>query len=118
MSGKKLIAVLALSIFSFCASLALGKHVNLPAAGVERPEGPAFGTIDMEANVLAQNDNSANEKTENSSTSSETKGAETDSKSTNAEKDNSTKEKSKPLKPFVPSEKIPGEQAVDFPVDI
>lgn len=118
MFGKKLIAALALLIFSSCASPALGKQVNLPAAGIERPAGPASGTIDLESNVLAQNDNSADEKTENSSSSSETKGAGTDSKSTNAEKDNSTKEKSKPLKPFVPSEKIPGEQAVDFPVDI
>jgi hypothetical protein len=118
MSGKKLIAALALLIFSFCAALALGKHVHLPAAGIEHPAGPALGTIDLESNVLAQNDTSADEKTENSSSSSEAKGAESDSKSTNAEKDNSTREKSKPLKPFEPSEKIPGEQAVDFPVDI
>lgn len=30
----------------------------------------------------------------------------------------STQTKAKPLEPFVPSEEIPAEQAVDFPVDI
>ena len=30
----------------------------------------------------------------------------------------SSEAESKPLEPFVPSEKIPGDQAVDFPVDI
>ena len=43
-----------------------------------------------------------------------------DAKSDTKEKDsqNSNETGSKPLKPFVPSEEIPADQAVDFPVDI
>ena len=117
MFGKKLIAVLALSIFCFCALLALGKHVNLPAAGIERSEGPAFGTLNLASIVFAQNDNTAPDDSEKSKSESEAKGSEAESERVDEEK-KSSKEASKPLKPFVPSEKIPGEQAVDFPVDI
>jgi len=43
-----------------------------------------------------------------------------DAKPDTREKDsqNSNEAESKPLKPFVPSEEIPADQAVDFPVDI
>jgi len=117
MSGKKLIAVLALAIFSFCASLALGKHVNFPAAGIERPPGPAFETLNLASIVFAQNDNTAPDDSEKSKSESEAKGSEAEPEQVDKEK-KSSKEALKPLKPFVPSEKIPGEQAVDFPVDI
>ncbi len=47
-------------------------------------------------------------------------GETSDSRLDSKEKDsqNSNETESKPLKPFVPSEEIPADQAVDFPVDI
>ena len=66
----------------------------------------------VEQTIWAQNDTGENEKSDSSKTDTDT----TKTESTDDEKDKASK--SKPLKPFVPSEKIPGEQAVDFPVDI
>ena len=62
--------------------------------------------------LWAQNDTGENEKSESSKKDTDMKKGE----STDDGKDKASK--SKPLKPFTPSEKIPGEQAVDFPVDI
>jgi hypothetical protein len=68
--------------------------------------------------VLAVNENGNLDDQEKTTSGSESKSSDPESKSTTDDKKDATKEKSKPLKPFVPSEKIPGEQAVDFPVDI
>ena len=117
MFAKKLIAVLAALIFSFSASLALGKHVNFPATDIEHPEGRVFGALNLEPNILAQNNSTAPDDNEKSKSGTEAKGSEAESERAEDEKE-SSQPKSKPLKPFVPSEKIPGDQAVDFPVDI
>jgi Ran GTPase-activating protein (RanGAP) involved in mRNA processing and transport len=66
---------------------------------------------------MADNDNGTSEDKEKTTSGSETKGSEAESERVDEEK-KSSKEASKPLESFVPSEKIPGEQAVDFPVDI
>jgi len=118
MYGKKLIAAMAVLIFILCASMALGKRVNAPATDHGRPESPAFKTVKQEAIVLAANDNNRPDDTEKATSGSETKGSEIESKTTVEGKEKSSNTKPRPLKPFVPSEKIPGEQAVDFPVDI
>jgi hypothetical protein len=95
-------------------SQALGKGANFQAMDSGHPEGPAFGTLNLGTIVLAQNDKTASEDSEKS-----TSGSETDESEAAADDEKkSSEDKSKPLKPFVPSEKIPGEQAVDFPVDI
>ena len=73
---------------------------------------PVMDTGPVEQTLWAQNDTGENEKSENSKTDTDTKKTEP----TDEEKDKTSK--SKPLKPFIPSEKIPGEQEVDFPVDI
>jgi len=113
MFGKKIIAALAALIFSFCASLALGKGADFAALSVDRSKEPAFTSLYPDSIVLAQNDNTAPDDNEKSKSESETKESERD----DGEK-KSSKATSKPLEPFVPSEKIPGDQAVDFPVDI
>ncbi len=114
MSGKKLIAVLAIWILCLCISQASGEGAHFPATAIGRPVVLAFGTLDQESKILAQNDKTASEDSDKSISNSESDeseaAAEDEQKSSEAE--------SKPLKPFVPSEKIPGEQAVDFPVDI
>jgi hypothetical protein len=114
MHGKNFIAVTAALIFSFCASLAEGKGVPLPATDIGRPESPAFATLNPESTVLAQNDDARADDSERSKSGSETDGSEA---AADDEKQ-SSEDKAKPLEPFVPSEKIPGDQAVDFPVDI
>jgi hypothetical protein len=74
--------------------------------------------LKQESIVLAANDNNKPDDTEKAASGSESKGSETESKPTVEGKEKSSKTKPRPLKPFVPSERIPGDQAVDFPVDI
>ena len=73
---------------------------------------PVMDTGFVEQTLWAQNDTGEKETSERSKANTETKKTE----SRDDEKDKASK--SKTLKPFIPSEKIPGEQAVDFPVDI
>jgi hypothetical protein len=114
MLGKKLIAVFAIWIFCLGMSQALGKGANFQAVDSDQSEGPAFGFLNLEAKILAQNDKTASEDSDKS-----IPGSETDESEAAAEDEKkSSEDRPKPLKPFVPSEKIPGEQAVDFPVDI
>ena len=111
---KKLIPIIAALIFILGAQMAMGKRVDETAAYKGLSAGPNFFTVNEESMVLAQNDQTASEDKDKSISGSETDEpeaeAEDEQKSSDAE--------SKPLKPFLPSEKIPGDQAVDFPVDI
>ena len=68
--------------------------------------------------ILAEEDNRNPDDKEKATSGSETNGSGPESKSAAEEDNKSSEATSKPLKPFVPSEKIPGDQAVDFPVDI
>ena len=95
-------------------SQALGKGANFPAMDSGYPEGPPFGTLNRASIVLAQNEKTASEDSETSPSGSEA----SESEATADDEKKPSGEASKPLKPFVPSEKIPGDQAVDFPVDI
>jgi len=114
MYSKKLIAAMAVLIFILCVPVAS----EMRAIGLDESSGPAdvqgSNPLMQESIVLAANDNNRPDDTEKATSGSETKGSEpaTD------DKNKSSNAKSKPLKPFVPSEKIPAEQAVDFPVDI
>ena len=114
MLGKKLIAVMAIWIFCLCMSQALGKGANFLAMDNGHSEGWAFATLNPESTVLAQNDDARVDDSERSKSGSKTDGSEA---AADDEK-KSSEDKPKPLEPFVPSEKIPGDQAVDFPVDI
>ena len=112
--NKKTIAVSAGLIFSFCASLAVAQGAPFLATAIGHPESPSFGSLNLESMVLAQHDKTASEDSDKS-----VSGPETDeSEATADDEEKPSDEASKPLKPFVPSEKIPGDQAVDFPVDI
>jgi hypothetical protein len=95
-------------------SQALGKGADFPAMDNGHSEGSAFTTLNPESTVLAQNDKTASEDGEKSIS-----GSETDKSEAGADDEKkSSEDRSKQLEPFVPSEKIPGDQAVDFPVDI
>ena len=118
MYGKKLITAIAAWIFLMGAPVALGMHPIAPSTDHRRTESLACGTVMQNSIVLAANDNNKPDDTEKATSGSESKGSETESKPTVEGKEKSSKTKPRPLKPFVPSEKIPGDQAVDFPVDI
>ena len=118
MYGKKLIAAMAAWIFLTSVPVALGMR------SIALDESPGLtdkqGSSPLKQNsiLLAANDNNKPGDTEKAASGSESKGSETESKPTVESKEKSSKTKPRPLKPFVPSEKIPGDQAVDFPVDI
>ena len=67
---------------------------------------------------LAENEANAPNGNDKSRAASEKEAGKSASESGNGKSEQSKKAKSKPLKPFVPSEEIAAEQAVDFPVDI
>ena len=114
MYSKILIAALAALMFSTVATMAIGKRANSVAPGNILSDGLIFDAKGQTSVVLAQNDESTSEESDQTESDSATgkadEAADDDKKSSEAE--------SKPLKPFVPSEQIAGEQAVDFPADI
>jgi len=114
MFGKQLIAALAALIFIPGGSIAIGMCVDDPSTNNGFSDYLTFGAEKPASIVLAQNEKPASEDSVTSPSESETgeseAAADDDKKSSAAE--------SKPLAPFVPSEKIPGDQEVDFPVDI
>ena len=114
MYGKILIAALAALMFSTVATMAIGKRLDSVAPENIFSDSPIFDAKEQASMFLAQNDKSTSQESEETgsgpATSKSDGAVEDDKKSSEAE--------SKPLKPFVPSEQIAGEQAVDFPADI
>ena len=98
--------------------LTSGKEVDFPAINIEKLDVSAHGTGELESMVTAEKKNSLDENDEKEPIGSGNIESEPETKSSREDKEKGSSVKSKPLKPFVPSEKIPGEQAVDFPVDI
>lgn len=105
---------MAALIFILGAQLAVGKRVSGTTAYRALSASPNFFIAGEASIVLSQNDKTGSEDSKKSTSGSETE----ESEAAADEKNKPSETKSKPLKPFVPSEKIPGEQAVDFPVDI
>ena len=75
-------------------------------------------TENTETIRLAENEGSSPNSNDESRAASENEVGKSASESGTGKSEQSNKTKSKPLKPFVPSEEIAAEQAVDFPVDI
>ena len=72
----------------------------------------------IQSMVLAENEGGTPADNEETKIDANSKGSEPESGSKTGSNDRSTKSKAAPLKTFIPSEKIPAEQAVDFPADI
>jgi hypothetical protein len=115
---SKIIAVMAASIFLMSVPVALGmRSIALDESpGLADKQGSS--PLNQNSIVLAANDNNEPDDAEKAASGSGSKESETESKPTVESQEKSSKTKPRPLKPFVPSEKIPGDQAVDFPVDI
>ena len=118
MCGKKFIAALAVLTILMYAPINLAKQVNAAVTSHQRSRGLTIGAEKQESIVFAQNDNSTPDDKAKTTPGTDTTESKPESAPAEDEKNKSSKAESKPLKPFVPSEKIPGEQAVDFPVDI
>ena len=114
MFDKKLIAALAMLIFIMDPAMAMGQQVDTSDPYNGFSNNSNIGAEKRVSIVLAQNDKAAvdeGEKSESEPQTSESEAADDDKKK-------SSDTESKPLDPFVPSERIAGEQAVDFPADI
>ena len=92
---------------------AFTQHVN-----AERTEFLRSSIVKQKSIVLAENDGSAPVDKEETEIGSSSKGSEPESDPKTDSDDRPTPKKAAPLKTFIPSEKIPAEQAVDFPADI
>lgn len=118
MSKNKNISAIALLIFFMNTSLTQGmgtftQHVN-PA----RTESLSSTIVKQKSMVLAENEGSTSADIDETKIDSNSKGSEPESGPKTDSNDRSTKSKAAPLKTFIPTEKIPAEQAVDFPADI
>jgi len=118
MGGKKHIIVMTVLIWGLFSPLALAKCFDAPALESEFSENLTFGAEKEGSIILAQDDKSTSEDNEEPTSGTEATESKPESEPADDAKKEPSKAESKPLKPFVPSEKIPGEQAVDFPVDI
>ena len=111
MSTAPMMTVVIFILSMMCAQPAWSAQtINRTSNDADQCE-PTCSELGLPSNLLAQNDKS--DSTDRSQTDSEG-----ESTSTTEDKKKADPKKSKSLKPFTPSEKIPGEQAVDFPVDI
>jgi hypothetical protein len=115
---SRIIAVTAASIFFMGVPVALGMRSNALAESPAPADRQGSSPLKQNSIVLAANDNNKPDDAEKAASGSGSKGSETESKPTVEGQEKSSKTKPRPLKPFVPSEKIPADQAVDFPVDI
>ena len=115
---SKYIAVTAASILLMSTPLAS----EMRAIGLDDSSGQAdvqsSNSLKQNSIVLAANDKSDPDGNDKSKSVANGQEPKPESEPAADDKSKSSKAKSKPLKPFVPSEKIPGGQAVDFPVDI
>ena len=118
MENKKFIPLIILVSCLMSAPAALAWISLAPNLAAERIKSIHTFELNRESIVVAENKPQAAE-SGNQSTN-ENKNQSPDSETADREKSgsNSNDAETKPLKPFKPSEEIPADQAVDFPVDI
>ena len=113
---KNILAKMILILF-ICVPV-LGMRI----IGLDDSSGQAYvlgsNSLKQDSIVLTENDNSTPDNKEKTISGSKTKELEPKPEPAVDDKNRSSNTVSKPLMPFIPSEKIPAGQAVDFPVDI
>jgi len=105
-------------LYNMTAALVPGMPQGEPLGISEITEFMHSTALNTETIRLAENEGSTPNNDEESQAASENEVVKSGSESGAGKSEQSTKAKSKSLKPFVPSEEIAAEQAVDFPVDI
>lgn len=121
MNAIKRITAISVLVTVLWAPLTIGQRADTPDTGCDHSKSMVFDTIYIEPLFFAQSDKKAPEdldEKEKTGADSSTEKAELESAQTVDGSNKSTNTPPKPLKPFLPSEKIPAGQAVDFPVDI
>ncbi len=118
MSFYKYMISIFIVLLNMALAVCLGMR-NIAACSVPHKEVPPRPDTSIQ-NSIAVAQNKENKITEKEKTDSSPEHKKADSRTeTKSEKnDISSGSKSKPLKSFVPSEKIEADQAVDFPYDI
>lgn len=118
MNASTRITAIAVLLYSMTAPLGAGIPQGHPGGVSETAEFMHSTPPNTEPIELAENTGSTSNSSEESRAASNNEAQESASESGTDKNEQSADTKSKPLKPFVPSEEIAAEQAVDFPVDI
>jgi hypothetical protein len=118
MENKKIILVITLLTLAMSSPASPDRAPLVPGKTGARAENISPLSIKQDLIVIAENEQAvADSKSQAAGEKSEEASGSGVEATENSVK-NSNEAETKPLKPFVPSEKIAAEQAVDFPVDI
>ena len=115
---SKRISALAVAIFIMSVPITPAMNAVVADRNPGRTDILHLNTLKMETIVLAENERNTTEDKNNTASGTQDQTPEPGTALETDSSDPSAKSRATPLKPFVPSEKIPAEQAVDFPVDI
>jgi hypothetical protein len=118
MKNKKIIFAITFVAFAMSSPPSPGGSPLAPDPTAERTVN--IGTTQMKPQLLMAAENKQDAVQSQTQTATDKKDQTSGSGSENAANSgkNSDNAAAKPFKPFVPSEKIPADQAVDFPADI
>jgi hypothetical protein len=118
MKRQKITVGLILLVFTTGAPPAVGKIFHVP--DIATVGAASHGTLKLKRNsiVVAQNEPDPDEGKNKPAVDTENQASGSGNENTENRRKNPDEEKPEPLKPFVPSEEIAAEQAVDFPSDI
>jgi hypothetical protein len=118
MKNKKII--FAITLMTVALSSPANPGGNPRASGPTAERTPNIGSIQIKQHLViaAENGPDAAQSQTHTATDNKERTAGPGSENAESSSENSEDAAAKPLKPFVPSEKIAAEQAVDFPADI
>jgi len=118
MHRDKLISAIAVLLFSMSAPITPGMEALVADRNPGRTDILHLTTLKQETIILAENEENTTEDKNHTASGTQDQAPEPGTALETDSSDPSAKSRAAPLKPFVPSEKIPAEQAVDFPIDI
>jgi hypothetical protein len=118
MKSKKITLGLILLVFTADTTAAIGKSFHVP--DITTVGAASLGTlkISRDSIAVAQNEPDHNESKSKPAVDAKNRASGSGEEITENRRNNPDEAKPESLKPFVPSEEIPAEQAVDFPSDI
>jgi cell division protein FtsN len=118
MGNKKIILVFTSMTLAMSAPASPDRAPLVPATSTERTQSTPTTPKQQNLILAAENEKKGAEGKSQTATDKNARASGSVVETTENSVKNSNDSETKPLKPFVPSEKIPAEQAVDFPVDI
>lgn len=118
MHSHKFIWAIAILILIMSITITWEKRSAFSSVNLERSRFATSATLGRQAIVLAENEQNTTENQSQAATDKESQTPEPVEETFEGRRNILPDEKKKSLKPFVPSEEIAAEQAVDFPVDM